>query len=203
MIDKHDAAGLAALAFVLATAIAAIVTARAPTPAARRTRFIAVGVVLLAASIVPVASLPLIAQVRAVPGDPSVPTIVLAAAVCWARLSVATRITEASRIALAALTIIGAVLLYPFALGATLFDPYRLGYGSALAVGAVLAIALAAALTGRTLITVSLALGVLGWTAGVYRSTNLFDYLLDPMLVGWAVAAGIGRLMGYNESSGR
>ena len=199
MIDPHDAAGLAGLAFVLATALAASVTARASTPATRRTRFIAVGVVLLAASMAPVAGLPLIAQVRAVPGDPSVPTIVLAAAVCWARLGAATRVTEASRIALAALTVIGALLLYPFALGATLFDPYRLGYGSALLVGAVLAIALAAALTGRTLITVSLAFGVLGWTAGVYGSTNLFDYLLDPMLVVWAVTIGIGRLMGLRR----
>ena len=195
MITLHDATGLAGLTFVLATAIAAVVC----PPSARGSRFIAVGTVLLIALMAPVAGLPLIAQVRALAGDPSLPTIVLAASVWLVRVgSTPTNnrhdAIHSSRMLLASFAVIGALLLYPFALGATLFDPYRLGYGSAALVGVVLAIAVAAAWTGRTLVTVSLALGVIAWSAGWYASTNLLDYLIDPMLVSWAVLTGIRRL---------
>ncbi|MFN0305396.1 MAG: hypothetical protein ACKVQU_34170 [Burkholderiales bacterium] len=194
MITLHDATGLAGLTFVLATAIAAVVC----PPAARRSRFIAVGTGLLIASMAPVAGLPLIAQVRALAGDPSLPTIVLAASVWVVRVGSAQSDNRhdaipSSLTLLALIAVIGALFLYPFALGATLFDPYRLGYDSVALVGVVLAIALAAAYAGRTLVAVSLALGVIAWSAGWYASTNLFDYLLDPMLAGWAVLTVISR----------
>jgi len=74
-------------------------------------------------------------------------------------------------------------------LGAGLFDPYRLGYGSQWLVGVLLVIALAAYIRRLTLVALCLALAVLAWVAGWYESTNLWDCLLDPLLAMYAIGA--------------
>ena len=177
----HDVAGLAALAFVLATTGARLVTSYPRRAVGSRVRYAAVFFVLLVALFVPFDGLVLAAQIRAVLGDPSIPTIVVAA------LSSARVRSRRSRSMLALLAVGGAAMLYPFALGATAFDPYRLGYGAPAFVGAVLAIALAATLTRLHLVGACLALGVLAWAMRLYASPNLIDYLLDPLLVLWGI----------------
>jgi len=39
------------------------------------------------------------------------------------------------------------------------------------------------------LVTSCVALGVLAWVVGAYESRNLWDYLLDPLVWAWSLAA--------------
>jgi len=87
--------------------------------------------------------------------------------------------------------------LYPAALGLGAWDPYGLGLS-----GAVLPLALggAAALAGwRRYWAVALLLLVVlwAWLLGLGESQNLWDYLIDPWLVlyavPWAIASALGR----------
>lgn len=106
----------------------------------------------------------------------------------------------AGRHALLVLLAATAAVFYPMALGWGSFDPYRLGYGSYGLLGGLLAIAIWGGLQGRLLVTVTISLAVAAWAAGWYASTNLWDYLLDPLVSIYAIAAllkqGMRRLRG-------
>ncbi len=81
-----------------------------------------------------------------------------------------------------------ASLLYPLTLGLTLWDPYALGYRPRvlLLVAAALVIAWWRRRRGAALV---LAAGVAAFGAGLMESTNLWDYLVDPAVATWALAA--------------
>jgi len=128
--------------------------------------------------------LPLVAYVRGVTGDLSVVLTLL----LWSSVLLPSRpVPLAFRIALS----IVAILFYPLALGLGMLDPYVWGYGS---LGLLIAIA-----------TFALVCGILGWTKGVWiiaiaivawaghwhESTNLWDYVLDPLLCLWALISCI------------
>jgi hypothetical protein len=90
--------------------------------------------------------------------------------------------------ALKAIAIAGA-LFYPFALGFSPFDPYRLGFGSLWLMLPLLGFAAWAALRQSILLALGIALAVAAWSIGWYESPNLWDYLLDPWLVIYAIGA--------------
>lgn len=128
--------------------------------------------------------LPLVAYVRGVTGDLSVVLTLL----LWSSVLLPSRpVPLAFRIALSII----AILFYPLALGLGMLDPYVWGYGS---LGLLIAIA-----------TFALVCGILGWTKGVWiiaiaivawaghwhESTNLWDYVLDPLLCLWALISCI------------
>ena len=93
------------------------------------------------------------------------------------------------RLALLALIALAAVTLYPLALGFGAFDPYRLGYGNWLFVAMLMLAALAAWFWKNYLIVLCIALATLAWATGWYESGNLWDYLLDPFVSIYALAA--------------
>ena len=128
--------------------------------------------------------LPLVAYVRGVTGELSVVLTLL----LWSSVLLPSRpVPLAFRIALSII----AILFYPLALGLGMLDPYVWGYGS---LGLLIAIA-----------TFALVCGILGWTKGVWiiaiaivawaghwhESTNLWDYVLDPLLCLWALISCI------------
>lgn len=128
--------------------------------------------------------LPLVAYVRGVTGDLSVVLTLL----LWSSVLLPSRpVPLGFRFALSII----AILFYPLALGLGMLDPYVWGYGS---LGLLIATALFA-----------LVCGVLGWTKGVWiiaiaivawaghwhESTNLWDYVLDPLLSLWALISCI------------
>jgi drug/metabolite transporter (DMT)-like permease len=140
-----------------------------------------------------------VAQVRGATGDLSLPTLALAAGAIFFRLTGRRAIEPRDRNVLLWLVAGAALFLYPLALGWTPFDPYALGYGSAVFVTALLAVTLAAWHAGLKLpVLVVLAAG-LAWLLGVYESRNLWDYLLDPLAAVYALgallAAGAGKLV--------
>lgn len=190
-----DLTGLGGLALALAAIALAIPAVRRLPPSRRALLLAAVAAVAL----VPFGPRPWAAYVRGVTGDLSITTLILCGSAIFRSLTGrpiaddGTRLTRMTLIALAALA------LYPMALGVGLFDPYRLGYGSPWFVGGLLAVSLAAWQFRRPEIAACLALAILAWTLRWYESTNLWDYLLDPLVSFYALGAvtrrGLRRLM--------
>ena len=90
-----------------------------------------------------------------------------------------------------------ALILYSSTLGYVPFDVYRFGF-SPWAPVALAAVAIAIAFRSLPLACTALA-ALIAYDIPLFRSVNLFDYVVDPMVgavaVGWAVGAGVGRLM--------
>lgn len=117
-------------------------------------------------------------------GDPSVTSVQLLFLVLAGRTP--TAFTTGWR-APAVIAIIAA-LFYPLALGATDFDPYRLGYAPVLL---LLPLAITAAVLwhrGQSIWLWLLAIDLLVWALGLPESPNLWDTLLDPLLAFFCIA---------------
>lgn len=174
----------------------AVVCAGALTRVARRwlpgARAAAVFAALCAALLMPLGGLPLTVYVRGAVGDPSVGTLVLIGSSLLPGLSPPAG--KVQRLSSLLVVLAAAVLLYPLALGADALDPYRWGFGSPWFVAAVLALGLLAHRWRWPLLPVVVSMGVLAWSVGCYESRNLWDYLLDPFLVGYALCALPGAL---------
>jgi len=130
-------------------------------------------------------------------GDPSVTTLQLLV------LALAGRTPPALRSgwrAPACLTVVAAAL-YASALGPWNLDLYRFGYQPAALAAAFGAIALIAWWRGQPLYLWLLAIDLIAWRAGCLESTNLWDALLDPLLM-FAMLALILR-NGYRASQNR
>ena len=136
---------------------------------------------------VPFGVLSIAALVRGVTGDLSVTTLVLAGAACVAQLTGRTVISPRDLRALFWLVALGAVFLYPFALGWTPFDPYALGYGSIGFVAVLLGVTLIAWYFRCNVVVVIVIAAALAYLAGAYESRNLWDYLIDPLVSLYAI----------------
>lgn len=139
--------------------------------------------------LIPFSGFPLAAYVRGITGDLSITAMVL----LWCALSRPWAGSGAAgskhRLALLVLIALVAVTLYPLALGLGAFDPYRLGYGNQAFVAALLPVALAAWFWKYYLAALCIALATFAWAIGWYESGNLWDYLLDPFVSVYALAA--------------
>jgi hypothetical protein len=140
-------------------------------------------------ALLPITDMSLAVYLRGGIGDVSITTLLLLCSVLvkpW--LSCAT-LDNKNRFALFGLIAIAALALYPMALGMGAYDPYRLGYGNAPFVAGVLLIALAAWYWKIYWVTLCIACAMLAWSMGWYESNNLWDYLLDPFVAGYALAS--------------
>ena len=183
MIAFTDLAGLASSAIVLA----AVATWLSGVTRLEKTyRTLLTGAVALAV-LIPLGGLPVAAYLRGAIGDLSIPSLILLLLSMTKALLGWRQPDAQSRIALQMLIVLAAAGLYPLALGIGLFDPYRLGYGSPWFLGTLLLLSLSAWFWRFYLVALSIALAVLAWSAGWYESTNLWDYLLDPMLAAYAL----------------
>lgn len=140
---------------------------------------------LLAATLFGPSGVPLLGYVRAVSGDLSVPTIFL---LLVRVLGASAARTRAALLACAAPL---ALLYFPPALGACRFDPYAWGYGDPRLVAGVLALSVALWVAGRQAASAVLMAASIAWQLRLGESSNLWDYLVDPLLAGagvlWAV----------------
>ncbi|MFZ2854469.1 MAG: hypothetical protein WAZ34_10220 [Rhodocyclaceae bacterium] len=177
-----DLTGLAGIALAL-SALCALGLARLP----RARRGLAV-LVLLLLLLLPIGDLPLAAYVRGIVGDPSIGTLLLLGYALARQSGFLAPLSASGRLAALALPLLAAGILYPLALGAAAYDSYRWGYGDPYFLGLLLVLAVAA--TWRLpLVALSIALAVLAWALGWHESGNLWDYLIDPLLVIYALFA--------------
>lgn len=185
MMHYTDLTGLAGVAFVIVSfALRLPLATRLPVK-----HQAALAAALFVAVMLPFGALSAAEFMRGITGDLSVPTLLLLA-LAWrkpAAFSASQRNLVLVSIALAALA------LYPFALGLGMFDPYRLGFGDVWFITALLVLVCIAWLRRYTLLVLTISLAVLAWSVGWYESNNLWDYLLDPWVAIYAIAALLKR----------
>ena len=138
-------------------------------------------------ALLPITGISLAAYLRGGIGDVSITTLLLLCSVlAKPRLSCAT-LDNKNRLALFGFIALAALALYPMALGIGAYDPYRLGYGNTPFVIIVLLIALAAWYWKIYWVTLCITCAMIAWSIGWYESNNLWDYLLDPFVAGYAL----------------
>ena len=131
--------------------------------------------------------LPLVGYVRGVTGDLSVVLTLL----LWSAVMLPSRpVPIGFRVALIGI----ALTLYPLALGLGMFDPYVWGYGSLGFLIGVVLFALLCGVFGWTKGVWIFAIAIIAWAGHLHESTNLWDYLLDPLLALWAIITCIRTL---------
>jgi len=131
--------------------------------------------------------LPLAAYVRGVTGDLSIVTLLM----LWTSALLSARPTP---ILFKFVIVLLALSFYPFALGLGMIDPYAWGYGSIAFFIGVLTFALVCGLLNWVKGVWIIAIAIIAWAAHWHESANLWDYLLDPFLVIWALLAPLGIL---------
>jgi hypothetical protein len=181
-----DATGLAGSAAVIVAASLLLTTrVRGLSPGPRALVLGGVAVVAL----LPLGTLSLAAYLRGLTGDLSITTLVLLLRAIVRQLDASSASEVKERVALQSLLAVAAVVLYPLALGLGTFDPYRLGYASPWMMSALLLLALATWVLRLSLVAWCLALAVLAYSVGWYESTNLWDYLVDPLAATYGVSS--------------
>lgn len=131
--------------------------------------------------------IPLAAFFRGVTGDLSITLLALSFLSLCHHLFGTPVVSKREIKVLMVLVFAGALLLYPTALGLGNWDAYRLGWGSWWLLAALLLLCGVTAWTGLRVLPALIALAVLAWSFGLMESRNLWDYLLDPWLSGFAL----------------
>lgn len=149
----------------------------------------------LALALVPVGGLPIVGYVRGITGDLSATTLVLLMlGLCGGLVGV---VESRGRRALSVLVVLGALFLYPMALGSGSFDPYRLGFEPSGLLVALFVVAIVAWLCQLYLVLLVILVAVSSHALALMESTNLWDYLFDP----WLVLASIYDLRSLRRKS--
>lgn len=140
-----------------------------------------------AVSFIPVNELPLAAYVRSFTDDLAITTLVLLAWVALHRLGVVQPISRAHQVQMLLLFAVLSLLLYPATLGLTYVDPYRWGFNPRPMIVCIGLLALALLWLRNTLAVSMLALGTLAFALRLKASENYWDYLIDPLLLGYCL----------------
>jgi len=137
--------------------------------------------------VIPFADFSAAVYVRGVTGDLSITSLVLLSMVIVKRVFSLLTSSGFQIKAVYALVVPVGLIFYPMALGLGSYDPYSLGFGSTGFLASVFALAIIAWFRAYTLISLCLALAVGAYTVDWYASSNLWDYLMDPLLVIYGV----------------
>jgi hypothetical protein len=183
MLNFTDITGLIGSASIIASAALLLPSVKRLT----KPRLVMLLGAIFVYAMLPINGLSLAAYLRGGIGDVSVTTLLLLCSMLakpW--ISNAT-LDNKNRFALFGLIAIAALALYPMALGIGAYDPYRLGYGNAPFVTTVLLIALSAWYWQAYWVALCIACATLAWAVGWYESNNLWDYLIDPFVAGYAL----------------
>jgi hypothetical protein len=178
-----SAAAFDAAAWALAFALCVPGLAGRP---ARAGAALVVTVVLLH---LPVAGVTPLAVLRGVFATPAVTTVAVLAALFVGRYGRRSLFVPGEALLVAGFAATVGLLFYPLALGVGPVDPYAWGYGGAGPALAAGALALGCGLSGRWVLAAALVLALMAWRLQGLESSNLWDYLIDPLLaVGGLVA---------------
>ncbi|MEO6908756.1 MAG: hypothetical protein ABI210_12795 [Abditibacteriaceae bacterium] len=187
MITFTNLTGLASIVVLIATAAMLVFRwLRIPQPYLAILTFCVAVIVCIP---IPIGGLPPAAYLRGVMGDLSITSQVLLIVTLLKYLTDWQPFHHQHKIPLWGIIVLGALALYPLALGIGYVDPYRLGFGDVWFLAALFIIALAAYLKRYYLIALCIALAVLAWSVGWNEANNLWNYLLDPFVAVYAAGA--------------
>ena len=147
--------------------------------------------VLVVVSVIPINELPLAAYVRSFTDDLAISTLVLLGWVALSRLGVVQPLARPHQVQMLLLFGLLSLVLYPATLGLTYFDPYRLGFNPRPMIVLVAVAALLMLWLRNALAVWMLAVGTLAFALRLKASENYWDYLVDPLLAGYCVVAGL------------
>jgi hypothetical protein len=161
---------------------------------ADRPRVFAVAILLVLGVFLPVNGLSFAQWLRSVIGDLSLLTLLVFFNILAQRLFHYTLVEPATRKALlVGIALLGAVF-YPLSLGLSSIDPYQLGYAPLLMSGLLFLLSVTAWLGAKRGLAAVLLLPLIAYNLSLLESTNLWDYLLDPILFIYAlVQVWVGR----------
>jgi len=159
-----------------------------------RQRMIFLAVLLLMGLFIPVSGLSAAQWLRSIVGDLSVVTLVIFANILAQRLFNFSLVEPSSRNILLLATVLLGLVFYPLALGMSSFDPYQLGY-SPVILSVLLSLAsIFAWLRDKRSLAIILLMPLIAFNLHLLESANLWDYLLDPILMIYAVVQSVLRL---------
>lgn len=188
MMSFTDWTGLSGLALVwVLLALRLPVAIRLSQP--KRWLFV---LAVYAVVLLPIFGLSLAGFLRGMVGDLSMPSVLLLVAALVARLRQLAGNdgrawwNQRERFALHVFISVLALLLYPFALGLGMLDPYRSGFGGVSLLVMLALLSLWSMRRGSYLLPAACSLAVLAWSLGWYESTNIWDYLIDVPLALYA-----------------
>lgn len=153
--------------------------------------------VLVVVSVIPINELPLAAYVRSFTDDLAISTLVLLGWVALSRLGVVHPLARPHQVQMLLLFGLLSLVLYPATLGLTYFDPYRLGFNPRPMIVLVAVAALLMLWLRNALAVWMLVIGTLAFALRLKASENYWDYLVDPLLAGYCVVAGLMQLKLY------
>ncbi|WP_248731573.1 hypothetical protein [Pseudomonas sp. MWU13-2517] len=151
-------------------------------------------------SFIQVNELPLAAYLRSVTDDLAISTLVLLGWVALCRLGVLQPLERAHQLQLLLLFGGLSLLLYPATMGLTYFDPYRWGFNPRPMIVMVAAAALLMLWLRNALAVWMLVLGTLAFAVRLKASENYWDYLVDPLLTGYCLVAGVLQLKPWERA---
>lgn len=154
----------------------------------KRLHRVSVAVLLLVGMFVPVYGLTFAQWLRSVVGDLSVFTLLIFANILAQRLLNQNLLPSVTRNKLLPGIVVVGVVFYPLALGVSEFDPYRLGYAPVLMTALLCLVSMFAWMSAYRGLAVILLLPLIAFNLQLLESTNLWDYLLDPVLFSYALA---------------
>ncbi|MBW1901977.1 MAG: hypothetical protein JRJ20_10105 [Deltaproteobacteria bacterium] len=164
------------------------------------------GVLLLPAGclvFMPINGLPVAGYIRGLLGDLSITTLILLFTASMFALLDRNFYTPRSFFLFMLLVLTVGLFLYPFSLGFTDFDPYALGYSSKTFLAFFFALALTAWYFNLYFVVVIIVLDVSAYLMGIYESSNIWDYLIDPVLTlfafFWLIIWMIKRVVQYQS----
>jgi hypothetical protein len=137
--------------------------------------------------LIPLSGLTFAQWLRSIIGDLSVLTLVILIDILMQRVFTRMIISPKSRkIFLFGVVLVG-VIFYPLALGVSNFDPYRLGYEPMNITAVLCIVSIGAWFKSKKDLAVLLLLPLLIFNLHLMESYNLWDYLLDPVLLIYAL----------------
>ncbi|MEB0045546.1 MULTISPECIES: hypothetical protein [unclassified Pseudomonas] len=145
-------------------------------------------------SFIPVEGLSLAAYVRSVTDDLAITTLVFMGWACLLRLGVVRPLNVLQRGQVLGLFVVFALVLYPATLGLTYVDPYRWGFNPRPLIVCIGLLTLLLLWLRHALGVWMLAVATLAFALRLKASENYWDYLIDPLLAGYCLVAGVGLL---------
>lgn len=139
--------------------------------------------------------LPLAGYLRAFTDELAITTLLIMTSAVMQRLGWMPVIPQGQRLQLFGFFIIAGLVLYPAALGVGMTDPYSWGYVPAPLIALTGGVALASVWFGNRRLALLLTLATLAYALRLKASPNYWDYLLDPLLVCFAVAVFVREAM--------